>query len=130
MGANSCKERVDVGPLIETVFELNYMLLFIHTVEVFFSWNPFATFATYVATVTVDIFLSNAMLELGGVVQCAIDNRIYGPGTSNRFVDFSGEYREWALIHVIYVIAADLVIETLLTLLLWPLDLIGLHFVN
>ena len=68
MGANSCKERVDVGPLIETVFELNYMLLFIHTVEVMFSWNPFATFATYVATVTVDIFLSNAMLELGGVV--------------------------------------------------------------
>ena len=107
MGSNNCKERVDVGPHIDAVFELNYMLFALHTIEfVFRDWWPI-TFGVEIGTITVDMFLSINMLQLGGAVQCAIDNNIYGPDTKSRFVDFSAEYIDWAFIFTLYFVFAD-----------------------
>ena len=107
MGATNCKERVDVGPLIESIFELNYMLFALHTLEFVAHGNSFVNFGAEIATITVDLFLSTAMLQLGGAVQCAIDNNIYGSETKSRFVNLSGEYIDWAFMFTIYFIFGD-----------------------
>ena len=129
MGSLNCKERLDVGPIIETVFELSYMMLFVQTVDFVFHNNPLVTFGSYIAKITIDFFLSMNMLKLGSVVQCAIDNRIYGPETSLRFVDYSGEYMSWSFFYVLKYIFTDFVEETFWIVVANLAGLIGLRWV-
>ena len=90
MGASlNCKEKRDVGPIIDTVFTLNYMMLGLHTEAVFTGWNPVMFLGNIITWLTLFTMLNNNMFQLGAVVDCAVNNKVLGPNTASRFVDYS-----------------------------------------
>ena len=72
MGSANCREKIDVGPIIETVFELNYMLFALHTIDAFAFISKLFNFGIWIIQLTVLTFLHIHMFKLGGVIDCAI----------------------------------------------------------
>ena len=127
MGALNCKDREDVGPIIDTVFSLNYMMLALHTEAAFTSWwNPVIMFGNVISWMTLFTMLNNNMFQLGAVVDCAVDNNVLGPDTASRFVDYSAMYSDWAFIHLFYFLFVDPFVMLCLAVILFVNMSVGL----
>ena len=61
MGGINCKEREDIGPLIDTVFELNYAILGIHLTNTFSYGNMPLQGGTLITWMTMFIALTKNM---------------------------------------------------------------------
>lgn len=89
MGANNCKSAEALQPVFDEFFEISYGLIALYTISPFL---PGINLAFEIPISILKIVLWNNMYEIGGAVECAIDNNIYGPNTTSLFADGSAFY--------------------------------------
>jgi len=82
MGANNCKSADALQPVFDEFFEVSYVLIALYTISPFL---PVVNWAFEIPISIMKIIQWNLMFEIGGAVECAIDNDIYGPNTVSLF---------------------------------------------
>ena len=112
MGANNCKSLDHVQETMDDYFNANYARL----VVVGMTGMTGGTSYPFLMPTDAIMFLINEifMLQLGDLVNCAIEYNTLGPDTASRFTDMSADFYGYAIGTLIY----GLFIETpLLTLI-------------
>ena len=89
MGANNCKSAEALQPVFDDFFDKSYGLIALFTLSPFL---PVVNYSLEIPIVILKILLWNRMFEIGGAVECAIDNNINGPNTISLFQDGSALY--------------------------------------
>ena len=82
MGANNCKSAEALQPVFDEFFEVSYGLIALYTISPFL---PFVNVWFEIPISILKIVMWNLMFEVGGAVECAVDNDIYGPNTVSLF---------------------------------------------